>query len=104
VVQDVHIGLFSIGNGDQGRNRAAQIQQRMELAGGFGGTKPCPRKQTQAQINRGRIQRINRLCQLDPKEIIGVKPAGTGDQRLRQSRERLASASALWASREPKPM
>ncbi len=42
---------------------ASQVQQCVQLHRSFATTEPCPRKQTQAQIDRGRVQSINRLLQ-----------------------------------------
>ncbi len=84
LVQDFHLGLFSLGNRNHRRNRPAQIQQRVPLDGCFGGTKARPRKQAQAQVNRGRVLSVNRLRQLHAKGFVGIQPAGAGDQPLRQ--------------------
>ena len=84
LIQHGHIALFPLGNRDHRRNRAAQIQQRVELDRRLGGTKPRPRKQTQAEINRRRVQRVNGLLQLHAKGLAGVKTAGAGDQSLGQ--------------------
>ncbi len=56
----------------------------MQLDRRLGGTKARPRKQTQAKINRGGIQRVNGLLQLHAKGFAGVETAGAGDQSLRQ--------------------
>src|ERR1022692_2347919 len=78
------VGHFSLGNPDQGGNRAAQVQQRMELDRRLGGAEAGPRKQAQAKINRGGIQGVNGLRQLDGERFVGVEAAGAGDQYLRQ--------------------
>src|ERR1022692_3967310 len=83
-VQHAPVGHFSLGNPDQGGNRAAQVQQRIELKRRLGGAEAGPRKQAQAKINRGGIQGVNGLRQLDGERFVGVEAAGAGDQYLRQ--------------------
>ena len=84
LVQHAHIGPFSVGNRNHCGNRAAQIQQRVQLDGGLGGTKARPRKQAQAQVNGRGIQGVNRLLQFHPQRFIGVQTAGAGDEGLGQ--------------------
>src|SRR5208282_887263 len=69
---------------DQGGNRAAQIQERVQFDRGLGRTKPRPGKQGQAEVDGGGIQSVNRLCQLDAHRFIRIQTAGTGDERVSQ--------------------
>ena len=58
-IKRVHIVQLSVGNVDEARDVAAQIQQGVHLHRGFGGPEVRPREQRQTQIYGGRIQRVN---------------------------------------------
>jgi hypothetical protein len=64
----------------------------MQLGGGLGGTKACPGQQSQAQINRHGIQRVNRLRQFHPKGFAGIETPGASDQPLSQVAANSSSA------------
>jgi hypothetical protein len=42
----------------------------------LGGSKRRPRKQRERQIDRGRVQRVGRVGQIDAKRLVDVQPAG----------------------------
>ena len=76
-------GLAS-GHVDESRNSTAQTQQRAQLDCGFGRTKRGSIEQAQTQIDRGRIERVDRRVQIDPQRFRGVEFQRTHDQVHRQ--------------------
>ena len=85
-IESVHIVQLSVGNMDKTRDVATQIQQCVHLHGGFGGPKMGPREQRQAQINRGRIQRVNGVVKISQQALANIKPSRLRDQSLRELR------------------
>ena len=83
-VQDLHIGLFSLGNRDKNRDGAARIQQRVQLDGSLGSAEACPRKQIQTKVNGGGIQGVDRLLKGGGDGIILIEIAGAADEHLSQ--------------------
>lgn len=61
-----------------------QVEQRMQLDGRLGQPKRRPWKHRQAQIDRGRIQGIDRLFDFDAKRVVHVKRARNPDQAMRE--------------------
>src|ERR1019366_1832381 len=57
-VEDVDVVHFAFGNADKRGDIAMKVEQRMHLDGGFVLAEPRPRKQRQAEIDGGRVQRI----------------------------------------------
>jgi len=68
-VEYVHVVPFAVGNMDKAGNCASQVQQRMQLDRGLGRAKRGPRKQRQAQIDGGRVQRINGIVQFHAQPL-----------------------------------
>jgi len=84
LVEDVHVVQFAITDVDEAGNVAAQVEQRMQLDGRLGRPKRSPRKYRQAQIDRGRIQCVDCLLEIDAKRLVHVKRARNSDQALRE--------------------
>ena len=82
LVENVHIVQLAIADMDEAWDVAAQVEQRMQLDRRLGRTKRSPRKYRQAQIDSGRIQRVDRLREIDAKRFVHVKRAGNADQAL----------------------
>ena len=82
MVEDLDIVHFPGGNVDKTRNVAAQVEQRMEFHRGFASAELRPREQLQTKIDRGGIERIDRLIQLDSKGFLGIEPACLRDQEM----------------------
>lgn len=61
-----------------------QVEQGVQLDGPLATTKPCPRKQAQAQVDRGGIQRIDGLLQVHGQRIADVQVPRPFDQHLRK--------------------
>ena len=59
-----------------------QVQQRVQLDGGFGGAEQRPRKHRQAQVDGGRVQRVDRVVELQPQGLVGIQRAGDANHGL----------------------
>ena len=75
---------IAAGDADKRGDVAVQVQQGVHLDGGLAPAKLRPRKQRQAQIDGGRIQRIQTLLQIDAHRIVGIQRPGDADQYLRE--------------------
>lgn len=64
------------------RNVASQIEQRVQLDCALAPTKPGPRKQAQAQVDRRGVERVDRLFEFDRERRAGVQAARTANQHL----------------------
>ena len=83
-VQDAHIGHFSIGNRDKHGDGASQVQERVQLDGGFGAAETRPGKELEAKVNGGGIQGVNRLVQFHADVLFAIEQAGSLDESLGQ--------------------
>ena len=54
----------------------------MEFHGRLGGTKPCPGKKRQAEIDRGGIERVHGMVEIEPQVLFGIQETGQLDQGL----------------------
>ena len=81
-VEDIDVVQLPVGDVDEARDRATQIEQRMHLYGGLGRAEKRPRKNRQAQIDRGRSERIDRFGEFHSKALDRVQPSGLTDQHL----------------------
>jgi len=75
---------FSVGDVNERRDAAAEVQERMQLDRAFRFPEVCPRKHGETQIDRRRIEGIDGLFQLDGKLLAAVQPAGYRNQCMRQ--------------------
>ena len=64
---------LAIADMDEGGNGAAQIQQRVQFHRRLGLTKRGPGKQRQTKVDRGRVQRVDRLAQFDTERLLGIQ-------------------------------
>ena len=71
---------------------AAQVQQRMHLDGGLGATKVRPRKDAQAEVDGGGIERVSCLIQFHREAVVGAELAGGLDETHGEIREDAAVA------------
>ena len=79
-VEHIDLVQLAIADVNEGRNGAAQIQQGMHLDGGFGRAKGRPVEQAQAQIDRGGIECIDRVAQVQPQILVVVKLPGAANE------------------------
>ena len=73
---------LAIADMDEGGNGSAQIEQGVQFHCGLGVPKRRPGKQRQTQIDRGGIQRIDRLAQFHAERLVDVQAPGNANQRL----------------------
>jgi hypothetical protein len=73
VIEDVYVMHLAVRYFYVGRYVTAQIQQRVQLDRPFLLTEVGPRKQRQAKVDRGGVQRVDGVIQLDSTMMI-VKP------------------------------
>jgi hypothetical protein len=69
---------------DECRDRATQVEQRVQLDGSLGRPKRRPVEQAQAQVDGGRVQRIHIGIEFQYRRLFGVQRPGAGDQPLSQ--------------------
>ena len=75
---------FSIGNADKGGDVAVQVQQRVHLDGTFVLAELRPGEKGQAQVDGGRVQRVQTLIQIHADRIGGIQRSRDADQHLRE--------------------
>ena len=84
LIEDVDLVHLAVADVEEGRDVAAQIEQRVQLDRRLGRAKRRPRKHRQAQIDGGRVQGIDRLLQIDTEGLVDIQRSGDGDQALRE--------------------
>ena len=82
IVEGVDVVDFSLGNLDKRRDRAAQIQKRMELDGGFVFSESRPREKRKTQIDRGRVEGVDGLIQIDAERVVCIQMPSRTNQDL----------------------
>lgn len=83
-VEGVDFVEFSVGDVNERRDAAAQIQKRMEFDRALRLPEVRPGKHGEAQIDRGRIESIDGLVQLYGKPLAAVQPACFRNQGVSQ--------------------
>ncbi len=95
LIEDVDLVQLAVA---EGRDVAAQIEQRVQFDRCLGRSKWRPGKHRQAQVDGGGIQGIDRLLQVDPERFVditaGAQSRSGSAQRLRRCATRTAFASA----------
>ena len=82
LVEHIDVVPLAVGDADEARNVAAQIDQCVQLDRRLGRTKRCPRKQRQAQIDRCGVQGVDGIFQIHAEGLVDVEPARDSDQVL----------------------
>ncbi len=82
LIEDMNLVHLAIADVEEGRDIAAQIEQRVQFDRSLGGTERCPRKYRQAQIDGGCIQGVDGVCQIDAKRFVPVKRSSHAHQAL----------------------
>jgi len=83
-IEHFDIAHLAIADVDKGGNGSAQVQQRMHLHSRLGAAKRCPVEQAQAQVDGGRVQRIDCRVKFQTRRFRGIKVACSNDQSHRQ--------------------
>lgn len=71
-----------VGDMDEGRDGAAQVEQGVHFDRALAALKVCPRKQRQAQVDGGAVQRIHRVVEFDAEVLVDIEPSSGVDQGL----------------------
>lgn len=71
---------LAVGDMNESRDIAPQIERRMEFDRAFVFAKARPGKERQAQIDGGRVERIDRMRQFQAEAVLGVELARCLDQ------------------------
>ena len=79
-VEDPDIVRFSIRHMDKSRDRASQIEKRMELDGPFALAELGPGKKRQAQVDRRGIEGEDRFLELQTDVFLAIKPTRLVDK------------------------
>ena len=82
LIEDVDIVDLAMSDDHERGDTSPKIQKGMQFHGAFAGSEFGPRKNRQAQIDGGGVQRVGGLIQVDPKGIVGVKTTSLGNQDL----------------------
>jgi len=81
-IQDVEVVDGACCHADEDGDRTPDVQQCVDLDRPFGLAKCGPGKQGKAQIDRGGIQGIERMIQLDSQFFVVVELPGYADQMI----------------------
>ena len=79
-IHSVYIVQLALGDMDETRNAAAQVEQRVHLDRCLGRSKVRPRKYRQTQVDRGRIEHIYRVRLFQTQILAGVETSRLNDQ------------------------
>ena len=84
VIQHVDLVEFAVADEDERRNVAAHLQEGVQFDRRVGRAKRRPGKHRQTQVDRGGIEGVDRLLQVEPKGFGGVEPTSRRNQALPQ--------------------
>ncbi len=81
-VEDVDVVRFAVSNADKRWDIAMEVEQRVHLHGGLVPAKLGPGEQRQAQVDGGRVQRVETLIEIHADRIAGVQGPRDANQDL----------------------
>lgn len=84
IVQYIDLVGLAIGDMNKAGDRSAQIEQGMQLDGGFGRAKRRPWMHRQTQVDSGCVEGINRRIQIDSHRLVGIQRPRHRNQMLRK--------------------
>ena len=73
---------FAVGNADKCGDIAPQVQQGVHLHGSLALSELCPREQREAQVDGGRVQRVQTLIQVHADRVADVQGPRDANQDL----------------------
>ena len=82
LVEEIDVVKLAIRDVDEARNRATQIDLRVQLDGALAPAKPRPRKEGEAEVDGRRIESVDRLLQFHAERVVGVELARTLDEGM----------------------
>src|SRR4030066_1347217 len=80
LIQEGNIVNFPMSDADHARNRASQIHLGMEFDSALVLPKRGPRKKGETQVDRGGIQSVTSLGDLQPEVLVRIQLSGHSDQ------------------------
>ena len=83
-IHEVNVMNRSLCNLHENRDRTSQVNLSVEFNRGFSPAEMSPRKHRQAQINRGGIDGINHLVDVEPVGVFPIKSSCFANQHLRE--------------------
>jgi hypothetical protein len=83
-VQHIDLVHLAIADVNEGRNRASEVQQGVQLDGCLGFAKRRPVERAQAQIDGGGIQCVDRVLEIESQVLVQIKLASAPDQNCSQ--------------------
>ncbi len=98
LVQDLYVMHLPVTDGDKGRDIPAQIKQSVQYDRRLRTANQRPREHRQTQINRGRIQRMDGMIELDTKRFITVQRPSIANQCLREVGVNPPVTDGVWIS------
>ena len=87
---------FAVGNADKCGDIAPQVQQGVHLHGSLALSELCPREQREAQVDGGRVQRVQTLIQVHADRVADVQGPARCESRPGRNRHRSASRAIRW--------
>ena len=82
LIQEGNVVNFPMSDADHARNRASQIHLGMEFDGAFVLPKRGPREKRETQVDRGGIQSVSSLGDLQPEVLVHIQLSGHSDQHM----------------------
>lgn len=82
LIEGIDLVRLAVADVDKGRNRAPEIEQRVQLDGSLVLTKRCPRINRQTKVDGGRIEGVDSCIQIDSQRFVGVKRSSDPNQVL----------------------
>jgi hypothetical protein len=83
-VEEADIGLFALGNRDDGGDGTPDVEQGVEFDGRLGRAEARPGKEAQAQVDGGGVERIDGVVEFLSQGFAGIESTGAPDQSLGQ--------------------
>ena len=81
-IQGVDVVALPLGDRHECRDRSVQVDHGVEFDGGFSLSKPSPRKETHAQVYRGRVDSVDDFVYLRDVSISSVQLASFANEDL----------------------
>ena len=81
-VENLHVAELAVRNMDESWDVAAQVEQRMKLDGGLGGTEQRPRENGKAQVDGRGVEREDGVVEFQAQLFLGIERTRDADQLL----------------------
>ncbi len=96
-VEHVDFVQFAVADVNERRYSAARVQQRVQFDGTTGFAKRDPFEQTQTRVDRGGIELVNRVLQVQPNQVdVALKLARSASQHFSSRPLACALKKGIW--------